>query len=295
MAFKVNSASGIVIDKLGAFDDQGNGITGNQSGGVRVAIFNEATQAIVPGLDVTISGTSDPLVNSYRMHSVAPVSLAPGNYVIITKGYVGEKFYNRNQAGPLNPVGDNAGGVLTFLNTVYYGTAASFSFPDNAADAGNPNEYIAGTFSYAMNVSNSKTVTVTATDTHGNVTTATATVTLTNTSNSCASAPIMVYAAKSQQTTVPAIVDNATLSIRVYPNPTSGQFTVQLYNLKVPKVSLQIMDGNGQVVVQKEATLSGKTAVLSIPVDISKHAAGVYLIRIISADGIQTTKVVVSR
>ncbi|MEJ7675913.1 MAG: hypothetical protein WKF59_25240 [Chitinophagaceae bacterium] len=39
-----NDANGIIVDLPGAFDHQGNGITGTQSGGIRVAIFKTTRQ-----------------------------------------------------------------------------------------------------------------------------------------------------------------------------------------------------------------------------------------------------------
>ena len=313
LKFSVNSASGVVINKLGAFDHQNNGITGTQNGGVRVAIFNAATQSIVPGLDVIISGGADLLVNNYRIRSISPVSLPQGSYVMVVKGYQpGELFSNRHLSGPLNPVGDNAAGALSFLNIIYYGpnTASGFSFPNNNLDAGNPNEYVGGTFNYTLpndniTVSNTKTVTVTAIDIYGNIIRATAIITLTNTSGSCTSAPSQLYVAQNpatpelvtdlRKTDVSSVFNNLSMSPKVYPNPSTGQFTIQLYNLKVPKLTLQITDASGRIVEQKTVTLTGKTPALSIPVDISRQAAGIYLIKITSADGVQTAKVVVSR
>ncbi len=300
--FRVNASNGIVITQLGAFDHQSNGLMGTQPDGnggfgIRVAIFNKATHAIVPGLDAVITGNGDASAGNYRYKNIAAVTLPAGNYIVIAKGYnPNELNGNSYLGGGPYPQGDDAGGAISYPDSVFYDTdAAGFTYPANAQYTGAPTVLKGATFTYALNVSNNKIVTVSATDTHGNVSQQTAVVTLTDPMGACTAQPVMAYAAKSGQTAVPVVVDNATMSIKVYPNPSSGQFTVQLYNLKATKVSLQIMDANGQVVVQKEATLSSKTPSLSIPVDISKHASGIYLIKVISADGIQTAKVVVSR
>ncbi len=67
LEFKVNNAAGIIINQLGAFDHQANGITGTQSGGIRVAIFNKTTKTIVPGLDAIIIGSADSYSGNHRM------------------------------------------------------------------------------------------------------------------------------------------------------------------------------------------------------------------------------------
>ena len=169
LVFSVNDPNGIIVNKLSAFDHQGNGISGTQAGGVRVAIFNISTQSIVPGLDVTITGATDPLVDNYRVRNISPVNFAAGNYALVAKGYdIPELFFNRGLSGPLNAAGDGASGAVSFSNTVYWGNdvAVGYGFPVNTGNAGNPNEYIAGTFTYSLNVSNS--VTVTAIDASGN-------------------------------------------------------------------------------------------------------------------------------
>ncbi len=300
--FRVNATNGIVITQLGAFDHQANGLMGTQPDGngnlgIRVAIFSKATHAIVPGLDAVITGTGDVSAGNYRYKNIPAVTLAAGDYIVIAKGYnANELNGNSYLDGGLYPQGDDAGGAISYPDSVFYDTdAAGFTYPANAQYTGAPTVLKGATFTYALPQNNNKTVTVSATDTKGNVSQQTAVVTLTDPMGACTAQPVMAYAAKSGHTDVPVVVDNVSMTIKVYPNPTTGQFTVQLYHLKVPKVSMQIMDADGQVVVQKEATLSGKTPTLFIPVDISKHAAGIYLVKVISADGVQTTKVVMGK
>src|SRR5205823_11316535 len=85
--FTVNNPAGIIVNQLGAFDHQGNGITGTQSGGIRVAIFNKNTHAIVPGLDAIIIGGADSYAGNHRMKNITPVNLSQGDYVVVAKGY----------------------------------------------------------------------------------------------------------------------------------------------------------------------------------------------------------------
>src|SRR4029077_18204456 len=134
----------------GAFDDGGNGITGLQSGGVRVAIFNRNTQTIVPGLDVIISGNADHYTGNHRMKDLAsPVTIPPGDYVIVAKGYhAGERNGNSFQGGGPYPTGDNGGSAITYGNEASYGPddAFGFSYPGSSVNIGDPHIFLAGTF-----------------------------------------------------------------------------------------------------------------------------------------------------
>lgn len=71
-----------------------------------------------------------------------------------------------------------------------------------------------------------------------------------------------------------------TKEIIVWPNPTSGLFTIQLANNTTQNVSYKIFDITGKLVQQKTLETTGEP---SIPVDISPLAPGTYLLNI-SAD-----------
>jgi len=300
LEFSVTASNGVVINQLGAFDDQANGFKGGIPG-INVGIFNKATQALVAS---TLVVDGDPLTTgNYRVHSLSsPVTLMPGNYILVVKGYNSlEPYYNRQQSGPLNPAGDGAG-AITFTNTVDWGAntaSGGFNYPPNSANAGNPNEYITGTFVYTLNSSNNKVVTVTATDTHGNTSSALAVVTVDDPNGYCGSATSPALVVEQKVIAKPGmsstLLGNAEMSLKAYPNPNRGQFTVELYNLKVAKVTLQIMDQNGKIIEQKTIGLTGKTASLTIPVNLGNNASGIYTIKVISTDGVKTSKVVASR
>ncbi|TDH18266.1 T9SS type A sorting domain-containing protein [Segetibacter sp. 3557_3] len=153
--FTVNVPDGIVVDQLGAFDDQGNGITGTQDGGIRVSIFNKVTQKPIPGLDVRIVGKGDYYTANYRFKKIAPISLPKGTYVIVAKGY---NLYEKNGNVGYNdgqyPLGDSGSGAITFGTTAYWGEniPEGFSFPNHSASLTSP-AYLAGSFSYSGNQS----------------------------------------------------------------------------------------------------------------------------------------------
>lgn len=84
-----------------------------------------------------------------------------------------------------------------------------------------------------------------------------------------------------------------TSDVMVYPNPSAGQFTVQLNGYASEKASIVVSNINGQIVLQKEVKLNdGKqNFLLSIP----NNADGVYLLKVASADGVKTLKLVIEK
>jgi len=78
----------------------------------------------------------------------------------------------------------------------------------------------------------------------------------------------------------------------VYPNPKRGQFTVQLKGIAA-KAEVLIADARGVVVERRAVQLTPGIQTLSF--NLRNKAAGLYLVKVISADGVQTTKVAVQR
>ena len=303
MEFKVNNASGITINQLGAFDHQGNGITGTQSGGIRVAIFNKATKTIVAGLDAIISGNADAYSGSHRMKNIPAVTLMPGDYVVVSKGYNQNELNGNSEGGTPFAMGDAANGAISFATACMYGSvSAGFNYP-GTPDGGPGNRYLAGTFSYSVvkssttNTNNSSIVTITAKDIYGNVGQATAIVTV------VCSQPVEAQKSQTQQAAQqlalsqrPAAETTTFLAtgkntMRIFPNPNAGQFSVQLPLLKVPQASIQIISENGQVVAQKTINLNVSGS--KVDFNISNQAAGIYLVKLTSLEGTQVSKVVV--
>ena len=288
MEFRVSAASvPIVVRQLGAFDHQGDGIKG---GGIRVAIFNKATQQIVPGLDVTITGTSDPIVNNYRIKSVTPVTLGPGDYVIVAKGYNAAELNGNSYTGSSLAPGDLNFGAISYIGTSRYGfsdASTGLNYPTNID--GHPYRYQAGTFIYSkLGVSVVTTlVTITAKDVRGNLASANAYVTMQCNQFNIASTSTVNRIAEADES-------NA-ISGNVYPNPTTGQFTLRLANMKSPKVTVQIFSETGVQVAQKTVNLTGRTASLTIPFDLSNKPAGLYFVKVLSGEGIQTQKIIITR
>ncbi|MGB8191160.1 MAG: T9SS type A sorting domain-containing protein [Chitinophagaceae bacterium] len=81
--------------------------------------------------------------------------------------------------------------------------------------------------------------------------------------------------------------------VSVNPNPSAGQFTIQLKNYQASKATVMIFDLNGRIVVQKPVAITGNDQ--TIKLDISNYPQGLYLLKVIGAGGIVTEKLVLQR
>jgi parallel beta-helix repeat protein len=295
MEFSVNSTSGIVINQLGAFDHNLDGIHGTVNGGVRVAIFNKATRTIVPGLDVTISGAGDQLKGNHRMRSVTPVTLQPGEYAVVAKGY-GPGEWNGN--GTNFPAGDLGNGTISYKASLYGTLGSGFAYP--ASPDGSGNRYLAGSFIYTATGtssttststgSNTYTVTVTAKDIYGNMASANATVSVV-----CGQTTSAMRMGEASDLSNDISADNTASSLTAYPNPTEGQFTVQLSNPTSTKFTVQILNATGAVIEQREAKTTGRLSVYKTDFNLGNKAAGVYFVRIVGINNLKPIKVTVQK
>jgi hypothetical protein len=82
----------------------------------------------------------------------------------------------------------------------------------------------------------------------------------------------------------------ATVEVLAYPNPTTGEFAVQLSGYKSSKASIVITNIIGQLVMQKEVSLVEGKQVVSC--NLTNHARGIYLLKVLSADGENNLKIV---
>ncbi|HEU4607809.1 MAG TPA: T9SS type A sorting domain-containing protein, partial [Chitinophagaceae bacterium] len=79
-------------------------------------------------------------------------------------------------------------------------------------------------------------------------------------------------------------------SFRVQPNPTRGQFEFQLANKETGLAQVQITNSNGIMVQSRSLSLAGRGQTLRF--DLSRQAAGIYIVRVITSEGVQTQKIV---
>ena len=78
--------------------------------------------------------------------------------------------------------------------------------------------------------------------------------------------------------------------ISTYPNPAINHFSLLLNHAKQGRSKVQVMNSDGLVLFQKWIdVLSGYEI---MPIQLSGHAAGVYMVKLINGTDIQTTKVI---
>ena len=100
--------------------------------------------------------------------------------------------------------------------------------------------------------------------------------------------------ARAQAATVGSLEATEAKEIRfnVAPNPSAGRFEVYAGNTS-GAVRIQVFNSNGVLVEERAAQLNAKGQVLSF--DLSKHAAGMYMIRLTSGKAVQTQKVIIQK
>lgn len=83
---------------------------------------------------------------------------------------------------------------------------------------------------------------------------------------------------------IPSLSDGS--EVLVYPNPSSGQFTIQLNAATSSKATIVVTNLVGQIVAQKEVKLlNGKQ---TMAFNISNQTEGMYLVKVVTADGVES-------
>jgi hypothetical protein len=90
-----------------------------------------------------------------------------------------------------------------------------------------------------------------------------------------------------------ASVDAVTEKLKVYPNPTSGKFNVDLSQYTGVKVMVKIENGNGKTIVQKVVQTDAKLKTVNF--DLSGQTPGIYTVTVIGDKKIRAAKVLIVR
>ncbi len=92
---------------------------------------------------------------------------------------------------------------------------------------------------------------------------------------------------------VQQIITTFNVAISTYPNPNKGQFSLQLNNTKANKAEVLIADAKGVTVERRHVQLTAGKQTLSF--NLGNKATGLYMVKVISEEGVQTIKVAVQR
>ncbi|MCB0639900.1 MAG: HYR domain-containing protein, partial [Lewinella sp.] len=79
-------------------------------------------------------------------------------------------------------------------------------------------------------------------------------------------------------------------SLQVYPNPTTGQLTLNLNAFREQDATLEVMDINGQLILQRRLGLIEHS---TDQLDLSAYPAGLYFVRLRTSDGVSEVQRVV--
>jgi hypothetical protein len=80
-------------------------------------------------------------------------------------------------------------------------------------------------------------------------------------------------------------------NLQAYPNPNNGHFTLKLQGRNVGKAEVLVLNAHGAVVEKRTIMVTAKDQLVHF--HLAGEASGIYLIKVSSAEGVQTTKVLV--
>jgi hypothetical protein len=217
-------------------------------------IYKCSSDSVMLGAEVILNGTY--YWSTFSNDPSIYVS-APGEYsltLVSSCGTVDDSIEVFNIAAPVaNFTNINSFYTYVFTNTSTNATSYSWDFGDgNTSTDANPLHIYAADGTY--------TITLTATNSCGETSTKTMQATV----------------------NVTSIEEAGLAHLQVYPNPTSGTAILRIQGLSGTEASLQLMDLTGRVLMAKQ--ISGTSEGIEAALNLSKYAAGVYLVQIQSGD-----------
>ena len=144
--FDVSSPDGIVVTRLGVFDDGSNGLNST----ITVGIFDRTTATLV-GSSITFSGDDGSLEDATRFADLtSPISLPAGfQGSIVAQGYNGSEQNGNAGTGSTPGTTDDGDGAITFVGGSRFGPGGVFAYP-TSVDGGPANRYHAGNFDFTI-------------------------------------------------------------------------------------------------------------------------------------------------
>lgn len=217
-------------------------------------IYKCSSDSVMLGAEVILNGTY--YWSTFSNDPAIYVS-APGEYsltLVSSCGTVDDTIEVFDIPAPqANFTNTNSFYTYVFTNTSTNATSYSWDFGDGTTSTNaNPLHIYAADGTY--------TITLTATNSCGETSTKTLQVTV----------------------NVTSIDEEDLASISLYPNPTSGLTTLRIEGLGGSEASIHLMDLTGRVLVSKN--VAGTSDGIEASLNLSKYAAGVYVVRIQSGD-----------
>ncbi len=133
LGYEFNLSKTSVIDALGSYDQNGDGLNGRYDIGLWDTSGNLLSTA-------SVSGSGDPLVSSFRWADIADITLGQGNYIVASAGAWSTNGDNYFYSGSYTT------NVLTYVNNKYR-VGSSLQFPISSA-AGVAPGFLGGNVSF---------------------------------------------------------------------------------------------------------------------------------------------------
>ena len=142
--FDVTSPDGILVTRLGVFDDLSDGLNST----ITVGIFDRTTATLV-GSSLTFNGNDGSLEDGTRFADLtSPISLPAGfQGSIVAQGYNGAERNGNTGTGSTAGTTDDGDGAISFVGGSRFGPGGVFGYP-TSVDGGPANRYHAGNFDY---------------------------------------------------------------------------------------------------------------------------------------------------
>jgi hypothetical protein len=87
------------------------------------------------------------------------------------------------------------------------------------------------------------------------------------------------------------IIDGTAPRINVYPNPSAGEFNVQLDNYRSSQATISIINEKGHLISVRSIQLNGKGTAFHF--NLNGYPKGLYIVKVETKDGLQTSKILV--
>ncbi|MBE7170258.1 MAG: VCBS repeat-containing protein [Williamsia sp.] len=92
-----------------------------------------------------------------------------------------------------------------------------------------------------------------------------------------------------------AAADGQKAAMQVYPNPTQGEFTLQLQGLTSSVATIEIFREDGKAIKKQTVNIPGKATSYYLRVSLHNQATGIYYVKVTGTAGVQIAKVTVQR
>jgi hypothetical protein len=133
----------ITVTALGVYDSGQDGII---SGPLYVVIFNRDTQKTVTST-LSFTGNQGTLINGSRFQNLTtPVTLASGDYSIVSWGYSSSDPNGNLGLGGVPSTMNTGGGLISFVGSARFSAGGTGGVYPTLIDGGPFNRYYAGTF-----------------------------------------------------------------------------------------------------------------------------------------------------